>query len=524
MWRKWWVWLLALVFLFVAGLAVTAFILSRRLEPYVRQQTERYLRERFDADVEIGRLDASLPMSSSAKVILTRGKGAVVRASGDDITVWLRGRRDLPPLLKMGKVEFELDLLTLWSEPVDVRRVRLHQFVLTIPPKGERSSMPDVKFESDGVNVLIREVIADGSRLTLLSKRPDKAPLVFDLHQLRLFDAGPDRAMGYEAKLTNAKPPGIIVSNGTFGPWVAPEPSATPLAGDYTFEKADLGVFKGIAGILSSQGRFEGILQQVTVDGTTDTPDFRLTMSGNRVPLKTKFHAIVDATNGNTFLQPVEAQLKRTTFECRGGVARNRDEIGKTVELDVNLRRGMIEDLMLLAMKGPKPVLRGGIKLKMKLKLPPGRAEISDRLQFSGKFELIGAHFTSPTVQEQINTLSRKGKGQPQDEAIDEVPSDLAGEFTMERGKIRFSRLRFIVPGAAVELAGQYLFESEELDFRGKLRLQARVSETMTGWKRWVLKPVDPFFAKEGAGTVLKIAVTGTRSNPKFGLDRGQGN
>ena len=524
MWRKWWVWVLMVVFLFFAGVAVTAFILSRRLEPFVREQTIQYLRERFDADVEIGRLHASLPMGSSMKVVLTRGKGAVVRASGHDITVWLRGRRDLPPVLKMGKFEFDIDLLTLWNRPVDVRRVKLENFVLTIPPKGERAAMPDMDFESGGVDVVIREIIADGSRLTLLSKRPDKAPLVFDLHQLRLSDAGPGRAMKYEAKLTNAKPPGIIVSNGTFGPWVASEPSATPLGGDYTFQEANLGVFKGIAGILSSQGRFEGILQQVTVDGTTDTPDFRLNMSGNRVPLKTKFHAIVDATNGNTFLEPVEAQLRRTTFECRGAVARNRDEIGKTVALDVNLQRGLIEDLLLLAMKGPKPILRGGVKLKMKLKLPPGQAEISDRLQLSGKFELIGAHFTSPTVQEQIDTLSRKGKGRPEDEAIDEVPSDLAGEFTMGRGRIRFSRLRFIVPGAAVELAGQYLFESEELDFHGKLRLQARVSQTMTGWKRWVLKPVDPFFAKEGAGTLLKIAVTGTRSNPKFGLDRGQTN
>ena len=298
------------IFVLVAGLAVTAFILTRRLEPLVREQTIRYLRERFDADVEIGRLDASLPMGSSMRVILTRGKGAVVRASGHDITVWLRGRRDLPPVLKMGKFEFEVDLLTLWNRPVDVRRVKLEEFVLTIPPKGERAAMPDMEFESGGVDVVIREIIADGSRLTLLSKRPDKAPLVFDLHQLRLSDAGPGRAMEYDAKLTNAKPPGIIVSNGTFGPWVASEPSATPLAGDYTFDEANLGVFKGIAGILSSQGRFEGILQQVTVDGTTDTPDFRLNMSGNRVPLKTKFHAIVDATNGNTFLEPVEARIR----------------------------------------------------------------------------------------------------------------------------------------------------------------------------------------------------------------------
>ena len=194
------------------------------------------------------------------------------------------------------------------------------------------------------------------------------------------------------------------------------------------------------------------------------------------------------------------------------------------MELDVNLQRGLIEDLLFLAMKGPKPILRGGMKLKMKLKIPPGRAEISDRLQMSGKFDLIGAHFTSPTVQEQIDTLSRKGKGRPEDKPLTRCPRISQVSSPWHRGRIRFSRLRFIVPGAAVELAGHYIFDSEELDFRGKLRLQARVSQTMTGWKRWVLKPVDPFFAKEGAGTLLSIAVTGTRSNPKFGLDRGQTN
>ncbi len=78
------------------------------------------------------------------------------------------------------------------------------------------------------------------------------------------------------------------------------------------------------------------------------------------------------------------------------------------------------------------------------------------------------------------------------------------------------------MPGSAVNLVGKYLFETEQIDFHGKLRLQARVSQTMTGWKRWLLKPVDPFFAKDGAGTVLSIAVTGSRANPNFGLDRGR--
>jgi hypothetical protein len=523
MWRKWWFWVLTAGLLLVTGVAITASVLARRLEPFVRNHTEQYLRERFNADVDIGKLDASLPFTSPWRVILSRGKGAVVRASGEDITVRLKGRPEIPPILAIGKFEFDLDLATLWSHPIDVRRVRLERFNLTIPPKGARPQMPDIEVDpaSAGGGVIIREVIADGSMLTILPKKADKAPLVFDLHELRLYGAGPGRPMDYKARLTNAKPPGIIVSSGTFGPWLAVEPAGTPLSGEYTFDKADLSVFKGIAGTLSSEGRFAGVLERVVVDGTSDTPDFRLSLSGNRVPLKTKFHVIVDATNGNTLLEPVEARLGRTTMVCRGGVVRNKDEIGKTIDLAVKLQRGNIEDLLRLAMKGNKPIMKGGVKLDMKMELPPGRGEIADRLRLKGKFELLDAFFTSDTVQEKIDTLSRRGQGRPKDETIDEVRSDMAGEFTMVYGSIEFSHLRFTVPGSAVELAGKYLFDTEQLDFRGKLRLEARVSQTMSGWKRWVLKPVDPFFAKDGAGTLLSIAVTGSRDDPKFGRDRG---
>ena len=59
------------------------------------------------------------------------------------------------------------------------------------------------------------------------------------------------------------------------------------------------------------------------------------------------------------------------------------------------------------------------------------------------------------------------------------------------------------------------------LDFHGTLRLEATVSQTMTGWKRWVLKPVDPFFSKEGSGTLLRIQVVGSSKEPKFGRERG---
>ena len=84
-----------------------------------------------------------------------------------------------------------------------------------------------------------------------------------------------------------------------------------------------------------------------------------------------------------------------------------------------------------------------------------------------------------------------------------------------------FDPLSFSVPGAAVDLTGSYDLDRDFVDFHGTLKLQAKVSQTMTGWKRWVLKPTDPFFSKEGAGTFLRIKVEGSSSQPKFGLDRG---
>jgi hypothetical protein len=105
-------------------------------------------------------------------------------------------------------------------------------------------------------------------------------------------------------------------------------------------------------------------------------------------------------------------------------------------------------------------------------------------------------------------------------ESIDEVPSNLAGTFRMQQGHIEFSALQFTVPGSEVALTGGYDFKAEMMDFHGQLRLEAKVSETQSGWKRWALKPVDPFFSKGGAGTLLPIRITGPRSNPAFGLDR----
>jgi len=86
---------------------------------------------------------------------------------------------------------------------------------------------------------------------------------------------------------------------------------------------------------------------------------------------------------------------------------------------------------------------------------------------------------------------------------------------------LSFSSLHFLIPGTHADMTGQYSLDGSLFDFHGTLKLDAKLSQMMTGWKSILLKPVDPFFHKNGAGTEVPFKVTGTRSEPHFGLDFG---
>jgi hypothetical protein len=184
------------------------------------------------------------------------------------------------------------------------------------------------------------------------------------------------------------------------------------------------------------------------------------------------------------------------------------------------MNKGRLEDVLRLAMKGNDPIMEGEINLRTKLQILPSDLAVIEKLLLDGSFDLQQATFAAGGVQEKIDMLSRRAQGQPKNQQIADVLSAIRGAFKLREGEITFSDLSFQVPGAAIDLKGRYGLYDEALDFRGTARLQAKVSQTMSGWKRWALKPVDPFFSKNGAGTFLSIKVTGTRDKPEFGLDK----
>ena len=444
------------------------------------------------------------------------------------------------PLIRLDEFRFHAPLHYDPQKPIRIAVVELEGLYIDVPPKTHFAHLTEppenreTNKEKIGAALLhfaIDTLNCRNAHLTLESSKPGKLPLEFAIAQIRLTGVSAGGPMQFKAELTNPKPAGVINTSGTLGPWDVDDPGETPITGDYRFEHADLGVFKGIAGILDSTGSYEGGLRDMTVDGETDTPDFRLTHFGTALPLHTKFHALVDGTNGDTWLQPVDAVLGQSHFTVGGQIVRSQElklpngairPAGRDIALKVNVDRGKMEDFLRLTSKSGTPLLTGDLTLKTALDIPPGKEPVHERIRLDGNFLLDDAEFTSSKIQNYVGQLSLRGQGQPKDAKRGEggdVRSAMQSDFKMVSGIITLPDLKYTVPGAEIDLAGKYGIEGSTLDFTGKARTQATVSQMVGGWKGLLLKPADRFFKKDGAGTEVPIHVNGTRENPQFGVD-----
>jgi hypothetical protein len=528
--RRGWV---AIAILFAVVLATLASLFTR-VTPHVRDLAVKALNERFDSETEIATLQVSIFPQPEVS-----GTGLVVR---------YRGRRDVAPLITVKAFSASASIPGLIFKQLHLKTIDLEGLEIRVPPGGLRraglSPLPkggdakasDAKDAKDAARddkddatrrsvsasrspILIDTIRSRSSRLQIDTDDPTKLPRIFEIHDLVMTDFGFDRAAAFEARLSNWKPAGEIHVKGTFGPWNTSDPRMTPLGADYEFNDANLDTIKGIGGILSSKGRFHGVLERIRVEGTTDTPDFQVDVAGQKVHLKTRFAAVVDGTNGNTWLEPVEATLlDKSRIVARGEVVRSEDVKGRKVYLQVTIDDARIEDILRLAIKSKQMPLTGHMKLQTTFLLPAGEADVPQRLQLDGAFSIAQARFTSFNVQQRIDTLSRRGRGNTSDSGPS-VVSNLSGRFVMRNGRITLRNLTFAVPGSAVELAGSFDLKSEQLDFDGHLLLDASLSETVTGFKSVLVKLAQPFFRRPGGGTKVPIRVSGTPDKPAFGVN-----
>jgi hypothetical protein len=195
---------------------------------------------------------------------------------------------------------------------------------------------------------------------------------------------------------------------------------------------------------------------------------------------------------------------------------------GHIIDLDTDVPNGRIQDFLQLAVKAKPVLMTGRLQMKSKIHIRPGKERVIEKMGLRGNFRLHSIHFSNPEWQDKVDMLSLRARGEA-DQAkpgAKDVASTITGEFGMGQGKLRFDRLLYAMPGADVNMAGVYSLDGNELDFSGKVRTKAALSQMVsTWWKSWLLKPVDPFFKKNGAGAEIPIKISGSRGSPKFGLD-----
>ena len=492
--------------LFMMALLAAAYSRKRAAELKTRDWIVALLEERFQSGVELADFHVTvLPRMS---------------VSGAGLAIRYRDRPEAAPMIRIEQFSFELGFWSIFRAPHRIPRIHLERMVITIPPRQERNIRAAGRPADNRKipEVTAAEIECDNAELLMFSNKPGKDPLDWEIHNLVLTEVSPNKPFFFRGTLTNAKPKGEIDTRGKFGPWDLDDPGATPVLGSYGFEDADLGPFPGIAGILSSSGGFKGELAQLQVDGKTDTPDFSLDKVGKPVPLHTDFSATVDGTNGDTLLHPVRAILGQSVIIAAGSVVNLPERKGHQITLEVTTPKARIEDILQLAIHSDKPFLRGPVNIKAKLSLPPGKQKVIEKMSLDGSFAISNGRWSSSEMREKLQSFSRHAQGQPGDEDAGSAVTDLTGLFVLKDSVIHFSKLTFSVPGAGIELAGTYSIRDQKIDMQGHLKMQAKISETVTGAKSVLLKAIDPFFSKNGAGTDLPITITGTHDNPVLGV------
>jgi len=500
-------WILTSVAVVTAGVAVAAVLLAMNW-PFTQTAVTKALEDRFARDVKIQRFRTTyFPPGCIA----------------EGIEFLHRRRKDLPPLITVQTLTIRASysgLLRIHKLVNDVRVAGLHVLVPPKNPNAARETFP-LTNSTSGKTLTIGEITADGAVLEFISEHPAEDRFTLGIDHLILDHVGESDPVTFHARFSNTEPPGEIRSDGRFGPWNDDDPASTPLSGSYTYKHARLGVFDGIAGTLSSQGKFGGTVGHIDAEGDIDVPDFKVSGSAHEVHLASNFHAVIDGTNGDTYLSRVESHFGRTTVISQGDVKGHPGQHGKTAMLSMSVSQGRIEDLLLLFTSAARPAETGGVRLQTKVELPPGPQAFLRRLRLEGEFGIGGGRFTDPKVQEPVNRLAESARGETKgQEEVDPatVLSNLRGQVSANLGIAKLSKISFTELGTLAEIEGTYNLVDKKLDLRGVLHTSGKLADTTSGFKSVVLKALGPFIKKKSI-TVVPFVITGTPSDPSFALD-----
>lgn len=486
--------LILIAILILAALCVMALVLSRHW-PFAEAPVLQNLREASDSQVKVRAFhETYFP------------PGCILEG-----VVFDHGPNQAKPLISIEKLTIQGSYSGMLANRIT--RLTAEGLHVLVPAFGTGSAL-----HTTPSKITISEIVADGAAIEFAFKDPQKRPLRFDVQEASLRDVGWSGPLTYRVKVHNPEPPGEVTATGKFGVWNENDAGETPISGEYKFEQADLSMYEGIAGKLSSTGKFDGKLSHIDISGTTDTPDFEVKSGGHPTRLKTEFTAYVDATHGDTFLEKVDADFWKTHVVATGSIAGSADGKGKTALIDLRTNSARIEDLLRLFVSANRAPMSGKVTFQGHAEIPPGAQRFLERVKLRGSFGIAAGTFTEPSTQEGVNKLSAGARGEKDTPDPETVLTDLSGREDLQEGIATFADLSFGVPGAAASLHGTYNLINSKIDLRGQMKLDSKISNTQSGPKALLLKAIEPFFKKRKQKEIVPVRISGTYGHPTFGL------
>lgn len=447
----------------------------------------------------------------------------------DGVTFWRKGQLGAPPMATI----HHLQVVGTWSgllfTPHTLYQIWLRgmhlRIVLKSPAPSKRktqnhSASPAAvhpaavkpvssakKPHSREQNKLhVETIVADGALLDFL--RAGKPPLrfVFSTLQIHNLHAGEPLTFFARAKI----PPlnAVVDANGKLGPLRPGRYAEMPLTGRYSLQRANLSRVSGLAGHVSANGSYSGIVRRVNVTGKAAIPDFRAGHA-HVERLDASYRVTVEATEGRVLWRDARIRLGDSTIRANGSLTGE----PKVARVEFATKDGNLKRL-LEVVEARTPSVRGKVSFAARASFGFGPQPFLKRLRLRGHVALEDVTFVQPKAQQKLDAFSARARNSRNRKTIN-IDAAAAGETVFRHGIAYFHNVQVTLPGAQASLHGIFNLMNTRVNLTGKVAMQQALSQDVKGWKRWLLVPLDPFFHHGRAGAVIPIAVTGTAASPK---------
>ena len=443
------------------------------------------------------------------------------------VTLRRKSAPDQPPLGTAQQLVVQGSWIDLVMLRQKVQFVDIEGLHIVVPAPGSRANHEDFPPGSTadfaGPNTLIEKLKIHNSLLEVM--RPGGGRLSYPIRELAMRSFGKGRPDEFVVDMDNALPHGRIQSTGTFGPINVNTLAHTPVAGTFKFTSVALHDVGEIGGTLDSEGKYSGSLGAIEVSARTKTPDFSVA-GGKPTPVNGEVSASVNGLTGEVVFHQLRAETGKTVVTAVGAVQGS----PKETNLDVEITNGRAQDVMRPFMERDVPVT-GAVWLKCHAFLAHSGAGqgFLQRLEVTGAFEIPKEKLTDEKKEKDLTDFSKRAQGQDTSRQESEAASDerdtfssLRGPASIRDGVATSHGLKFEVAGASAVFDGTFNFHTEAVHMIGTMAMHSDFSHITTGFKSWLLKPLNPFMKKKAAGAVVPIAVTGTPGKYQVSLDFGR--